>query len=199
MTIGHFKGPVPAMSDERGVTALEFGLAAPFFMMLLLGAFDLCHTLYVKAVLQGEVDMAARNSSLETAPSSLNSIDTKLRTQIQKINKAAQVTFDRKAYVAYTNVVSKAEPYTETSGDSACNHGETYADLNNNNSWDLDSAQTGLGDANNIVLYTVTITYPRMFPILKAVTGSTVTIKVKTLLRNQPYDAAPAASTRTCP
>ena len=191
--------PARLRADQRGVSVLEFALGAPVFFAVLLSAMDFAHTLYVKASLQGEIELAARNSSLETAPTSLTAIDSRLRAQIQRLNKSAVVTFERKAYQAYTNVVVKAEPYTETSGDSSCNHGETYSDLNNNGSWDLDSGQVGLGSAGNIIQYTVNISYPRLFPLVGRVTGSpNVNLTIKTFLRNQPYDATPATVTKTC-
>ncbi|MGE4411843.1 MAG: TadE/TadG family type IV pilus assembly protein, partial [Sphingobium sp.] len=53
--------------DERAATLIEFAFVAPVLCILLLGAFDVGHTLYMTSVLQGVVQKAARDSGLETS------------------------------------------------------------------------------------------------------------------------------------
>ncbi|WP_374130012.1 hypothetical protein [Sphingomonas sp. 28-62-20] len=53
------------------------------------------------------------------------------------------------------------------------------------------------------MLYTVTVSYQRMFPLYRLVNiGNTTTVKAATILKNQPYDdqaAYGAPVTRNCP
>jgi len=45
-----------------------------------------------------------------------------------------------------------------------------------------------MGSARDAVLYSVTVSYPRAFPIMKLLGFSpTVTTRSRTVLRNQPY------------
>ena len=47
-----------------------------------------------------------------------------------------------------------------------------------------------MGGARDAVLYTVTVSYPRAFPVMKLLGFSnTVTARARTVLRNQPYGA----------
>ena len=67
-----------AGQDRRGVTVTEFGLIAPTFLLLLLGVFDLGFTVYARAILDGAVQKAGRDASLESGGSALDTIDPTL-------------------------------------------------------------------------------------------------------------------------
>ena len=54
-------------ADRRGVTIVEFAMAAPVLIILLLGIFDLAQMAYVSAALHGAVQRAARDSAIESA------------------------------------------------------------------------------------------------------------------------------------
>jgi Flp pilus assembly protein TadG len=187
--------------DRRGVAAIEFGIAGPVFILLVMGLIELGHNFYVKSIMIGEMERAARLTSLESAGSAQTAIDTRLRTQLQRVIAGANVTFSRKAYRNYSNIKTKAEPYTENNGDKTCNKGEVFEDLNGNGTWDKDSGKANsLGGANEIVFYTVTVTYPHIVPYMAALTG-TANMKMTqtTVMRNQPYAPTAAVVTKTCP
>ena len=52
---------------EDGMTIVEFALVAPTFLMLLLGTLDIAQLVYAQSVLNGAVQTAAREASLEGA------------------------------------------------------------------------------------------------------------------------------------
>jgi len=181
-------------SDERGIAAVEFALIAPVFMTLLLGTMDLGQTLYVRSLLQGEVQEAARDSSLQTGNLVANqtTIDEIVSTQVKRLNKNATVTFSRRSYYTFTEASERTpEAFTDTpaSPDNICNNNEPYVDDNGNGTWDADGAVGGQGGARDKAIYTVTMSFPRMFPIHKFVTGvsSTISVTAATVLANQPY------------
>ena len=54
--------------------------------------------------------------------------------------------------------------------------------------WDTDRGVDGMGGARDAVLYTVTVSYPRAFPLMHLIgLPETVTSRSQTVLRNQPY------------
>ena len=61
-------------ADERGVTVIEFALLAPVLLITLLGMFDMGYTMYAQTLLQGALQQAARNSTIEGAASSTATI-----------------------------------------------------------------------------------------------------------------------------
>ena len=65
---------------------------------------------------------------------------------------------------------------------------ECFDDVNANGIWDADPGKTGQGGANDVALYSMSITYTRIFPVARLLGFSaTQTIAAQTLLKNQPY------------
>ena len=78
--------------------------------------------------------------------------------------------------------------FTDTNDDGLCNEGEPFEDINGNGTWDDDRGRADTGSARDAVMYSVTVTYPRAFPVMSLLGFSdTVTAKARTVLRNQPY------------
>ncbi len=173
--------------DEGGATLVEFAMITPVFMLMLLGLFDLGYTVYIQSTLTGVVQHAARESALETGPAELAAIDQRVQEQIKKVSPNAVMTFDRTSYFDY-NGVGQAEAFTDTNGNGSYDVGECFEDMNSNSNWDADIGADGIGGPNDIVLYTVTTSYDRVFPLWKMMGWEQENIiKATTVLKNQPY------------
>jgi Flp pilus assembly protein TadG len=178
--------------DERGATLVEFGIVAPVMCLLLVGAFDFAHTLYARAVLQGAVQKAARDSALETGAEETrqDTLDQKVITQARSLARNATVTISRRYYRSFSDAAAaKAETWTDTNLNGKCDAGEPYQDANLNSTWDRDGGDSGQGGAKDAVLYTATMVYPRMLPLKGFIPGinNTITLTASTVLKNQPY------------
>lgn len=176
------------VADESGVTVIEFAIVAPVMLLMLFGFFDLAHTAYARSVLQGAMQMAARNSTLETGLTSQASIDAYVQNQVKSVvGSAAIFSTTRRSYSDFSNV-QRAEPFADANGNGAYNPPECYQDVNGNGQWDADMGRTGQGGAHDAVLYTMTVTYKRMFPMARMVGWpANQVISASTVLRNQPY------------
>lgn len=187
--------------DQRGVTAVEFGLVAPFFLIALLGLFDLGHNMYTAQQLQGAVQKAARDSTIEGAAMSAAAIDARVTAAVKIVSPNATVSFSRRAYSNYSDV-GQAEEFTDstTVPDGICNDGEPFEDANGNGAWDSDRGRSNsFGSARDALLYTVDVKYKRLFPVAGFIGQSNIfNLQVKTLLRNQPYGLQAAPSVGTC-
>jgi Flp pilus assembly protein TadG len=184
--------------DQRGVTSVEFALIAPVLLTLLFGVYDLGFTLYVNSMLQGSIQQAGRNSTIEGATTA--SMDQIVTNAVRSIMPAATLSFTRKSYVSFSNV-STPEDFIDVNSNSVCDSGEAYTDSNGNSTWDADRGKTGNGGARDAVLYTVTVSYPRPFA-MAGIAGfsNTVTMTTQTVLRNQPFGTQSAATTtKYCP
>lgn len=190
------------LKDERATTIVEFALVAPILMLLIMGAMDTGYQLYARAILSGEMQKAGRDSSLETGSANATALDTRVENAVHNISKDATVTFTRKSYRTFSDAAAaQAETFTDTDADGTCNNGEPYEDANNNGQWDADGGNAGQGGAKDAVVYTATVTYPRLFPMASLIgLPGTVTLTSTTVLSNQPYDnqdqSAPTA--RNC-
>jgi Flp pilus assembly protein TadG len=179
------------ISNEKGNALLEFAFVAPVFSGLIMGAMDLGHTQYMRDVLQGQVQKAARDSALENGASPANAaaIDQRIRDQVLNLAKGATIDISRRYYRTFEDAsTAQAEPFTDTDGDTSCNHGEPFQDNNNNGVRDSDGGDGGQGGAKDKVLYTVAVSYPRLFPVAGLLGMSDhVNLKATTVLSNQPY------------
>lgn len=176
--------------DRRGVTAIEFAMVAPVMLIGMMGMFDLGYNMYTDAQLHGAVQHSARMSTIEGAEGSEVAIDQHVADAVHAIAPDATLDFDRKAYANF-NDVAKPEEFTDTNTDGACNAGEPFEDANGNGIWDADRGADGFGGARDATLYTVTITYPRPFPVVSILgQDGDFTMVAKTVLRNQPYGLA---------
>lgn len=172
--------------DRRGNAITEFGLLAPVMLALFMGLSDVLYQAYLQSVLNGAVQKAGRDSGIEGGAGNTSTIDAKVQTSIRQLAQRASFNSSRKAYDSFTEVAP--EPFTDTNGNGVRDTGECYTDQNANGTWDADPGTTGQGGAGAVTLYTMTVTYPRLFPIMAYFgVGSTQTISASTLLKNQPY------------
>lgn len=191
------------LRDQRGVTIIEFALIAPVLLLMLMGLLDLGYNMYTTEMLQGAIQNAARNSSIEGATGKEAALDSIVTTAVRAVAPSATLTFNRRAYNSFTDA-GRPEDYTDVDSDGTCNRGEPFEDANGNGSWDLDRGQAGFGGARDAILYTVTVNYLRPFPVVAFIPGQTkdFTLSARTVLRNQPYGKQatnPAPVTRNCP
>jgi Flp pilus assembly protein TadG len=192
--------------DRRAVTAVEFAIVAPVLCLFLVCAFDIGHTLYMRAALQGIVQKASRDSALETGldTTQQTAIDNLVTSQVHELQREAVVNIKRRFYRNFTEASAKSpEPFTDTNGNGRCDAGEPYEDKNLNTVWDPDGGDQGAGGAKDAVIYTVTATYDHVLPIWQFIGGSSqAKVSASTVWRNQPYgdQAVYAASTvQNCP
>lgn len=173
--------------DRKGSAAVEFALISPALMLVVMGLFDMGYTLYAGVMLQGTIQRAARSATVEGAAATLGSIDDKVEDEIKRVVPNADIVFSRKSYSNFSDV-ALPEDYTDTNANGSCDAGEPFEDANGSGTWDSDRGVDGLGGARDAVLYTVTMTYRRPFPMASLIgLPESVSNKASTVLRNQPY------------
>ena len=187
-------------ADRAGAALVEFALIIPVVLMLLLGTMEFGLNVYMRAVLEGAMQQAGRNSGLQSSQSDQSAIDTFVRDRVQAILPRATVTFARQNYQTFSNV-NKPEDFTDSNGNGVHDSTECFQDANGNGTWDADLGRTGIGGANDVVEYSATVSYASFIPGAASLHLSpTTTIKATTMLRNQPFATQPSWSTvQVCP
>lgn len=188
--------------DTNGVSIVEFAMLAPVLLIMLMGLLDLAYNMYTAQMLQGAIQTAARESTIEGAVASSATIDGNVSTAVHAISPGATLAFSRKAYTNFADA-GRPEDYQDANANGTCDNGELFEDANNNGSWDVDPGQSGFGGARDAVLYRVAVTYERPFPVFAFIPGQTSTynLTATTVLRNQPFgtqDSAAAPPTGNC-
>lgn len=188
------------LRDKRGVSAVEFGLTAPILFLVVFGSLQVAQGYYVRTVLTGSINAAARKSSLQSGQTNSTALDTLVATSIKYVMPTSSVTFTRKNYAEFSKV-GTPEDFTDTNNNGKYDSTECFVDMNGNNVWDADMGSTGLGGANDIVVYTVTVSYKQWFGFAKMFgLPEYQTIPQTTILKNQPFATqATRTGTSVCP
>lgn len=186
--------------DTRGAAAIEFALCAPFLLIGMLGVFDMGHNMYSASVIQGAVQKAARDSSIEGAEDREAALDERVTQMVREIAPGATLVFHRTAYSTFSDV-GEPEDWDDVNSSGTCDDDEPFEDANGNGSWDADKGRTGFGGARDAVLYEVDVTYIRPFPISRLIGASPeFTTTARTVLRNQPFGMQDETSSiENCP
>lgn len=164
---------------------IEFAIAAPVLLVMLLGIWDMGHMAYLTAILHGAVQQVARNDSLEGADTT--KADTYVSNIVRTVAPGATVAGKRMSYYDFTDI-KRAEAWNDKDGDGKCDNSETYTDENRNGQWDADIGSSTNGGANDVVLYTVTVTYTPVFYIPFMSSGNKPrTLTASVVHKNQPF------------
>lgn len=173
--------------DRRGATVIEFAIVLPVMLVLMMGMMELGYQAYVQSVITGAVQKAGRDSGIQGATQA--TIDAKVLSQVRAVAPSANFASGSPTRLSYTSFSAVApEPFVDTNGNGTRQAGECYTDVNGNGQWDADAGRSGQGGANDVTVYTVQITYSRIFPVVKLLGwAGTATLSASTTLMNQPY------------
>ncbi len=90
--------------SRQGATIAEFGLILPPLMITLTGLFDVAHNMYTAQMLNGAVQEAARNSTIEGAKGNRATLDASVTEAVRAILPGAKAVFKRTAYTDFSSV-----------------------------------------------------------------------------------------------
>lgn len=188
--------------DRRGVTIVEFAIVAPVMLLLIMGMCDLTYRGYLQAVLSGTMQKAGRDSTIEgnDTEDAGKAIDAKVMVPIRAIAGKATYVSTRKSYSTFGAIAP--EPFKDANKDGIYQPlTECFTDMNGNKKRDTDPGIIGQGGASDVVVYTMTVTYPRLFPLAKMLGFPAMQIiSATTILKNQPYkDQSAYTPTQVCP
>ena len=182
--------------DSRGVTVVEFAIVALPLSMLLMGGFDLGHQSYIRAVMQGALNDAARKASVQdpsfTAKGSTTEerVTNTIKDQLQAITPGATISVTMSNYYDFSGIGNPEKLMTDVNGNGQydADDGDCFSDLNGNGKYDTDTGRDGIGGANDVVFYEAHIVMPRLLPVAQLLGFSPdYDMTVATAVRNQPY------------
>lgn len=178
--------PLPSLAAERsGVAALEFALVAPVFLVLLMGMLNIGQVAYGTSVLNGAVQQAARDSTLEGA--NTEQADAIVRNLVSPVLPGASYTSRRTNYYDFVDI-GRAERFNDQNGNGDCDSGESYIDENRSGDWEREIGRAGNGGASDVVVYTVEVEFQPVFrvPLMPEQWGRKV-LTASAIKKNQPF------------
>ena len=179
--------------DTRGVYAVEFGLIAAPFCMIMLGFIDMGYRMYLNNQMQVVMQQAARQAGI--GEKTELEIDEYLKKQLQPLTNVNNIKINKKSYANFSKVGKPEKITSDTAPVNAYNVGDCYEDSNGNKSYDYDQGRSGVGGADDVLRYEVVITFNRLVPLGGFLGWSNKeTVQGNILVKNQPYAAQNGAS-----
>jgi Flp pilus assembly pilin Flp len=189
--------------DERGATLLEFGLVLLPLCLVLMGFFDLGYQSYLRSTLQGALNDVSRAASVENpvidaeGDTLAEQIENEIRARLPGPAQDADIDIVTSNFYRASNIGNPEPLVTDVDGDGRYDSGDCWTDINPNSAFDLDSSRTGMGGADDIVFYEVTITQPRIMPMAGLLgVSDEYEITATAAVRSQPFAAQAAPATR---
>jgi len=175
--------------DNSGVTIVEFAIIAPVCILILFGIIEFSLIMFVSASMEGAADASARYGKtgyIASGSTRQQQIAATIATRTAGLLEPTKITVTTTIYPSFDSV-NQPEPYTDSNNNSTYNIGEPYTDINNNGQWDLDMGVAGLGNANDIVVYTISYPWNVNTPLISYFLGGTLNISSRSVVKNEPF------------
>jgi Flp pilus assembly protein TadG len=181
------------MRCQSGVTAIEFALIAPVFIMLFMGIIEISMIMFTSSVLESATSNTARlgkTGYVAAGTTRQQEIIDNVAARTAGFLNPALITVRTEVY-SNLNQVGQPEPcINPTSPPCPGTPGVNFTDINGNGIWDSDMGSAGLGNAGDIVVYVVSYPWALLTPVLYPLVGShgIVTLSARSVVKNEPYD-----------
>ena len=174
--------------DRRGVTIVEFAIVLVPLLVGIMGLLELGYSSYVKALLQGALQVAARDATI--ANKTPAEIQTDVYQALGPLVKPQYVNTTIRSYYNFSRIGKPEKLTDDKNGNGSYDSGDCYEDANDNGAYDNGVASgrgTG-GNADEVVAYTISVNYPRILPTSRLIGFSAnEQLTGTTMLRNQPF------------
>lgn len=191
------KGLRRLMGDTRGIAAIEFAMLSIPLFLLIMGGIEFGFMMFAKARLNGVLQEAARMATTgddDTNGAKGEKIDAMVKKELA-FTKTTKVSVDKSYYDSFDQV---RQP--EVKNISGTNPPYCWTDVNGNQKWDADPARDGLGGANDIINYKVTVTYDTFFPIVTDMVtrNKSMILTGQATLQNEPFEGGQDQAKKQC-
>lgn len=176
---------------ERGATALEFAMIAPFYFLLLIGIIETSMVMFAQHVLENASATASRTGKTGY----VSPTKTQQQTIMAAVDRMAGFLMDKNkiavsslAYKSFSGI-GTGEQFVDANMNNHWDPGENYTDSNGNGQYDSDIGTTGYGTAGDIVVYTITYPWPIMTPAMKHFLGEDgiLNLRSRIVVKNEPF------------
>lgn len=181
-------------SDNSGAALVEFGILVVPLLMVVLGFCELGYRGYVRSTLQGSLNDVARiaaveNPKLGNGGAALEDrIKQRLLDRMGLLAKNATYDFKIDNFRTFGSIGTAEALITDVNGNGKYDPGDCWEDSNPNKNFDLSAGRSGVGGADDVVVYEVTMTVPHLFPVMGLFKVDNVfDVSATTMIRTQPY------------
>ncbi len=180
--------------DESGAVLVEFAILLIPLLAIVMGFMELGYQSYVRSTLQGTLNDIARTAAVEDPVLGDDSlpleerIEDRVRERMSSLVQSGTYEFEISNYKNFSAVGQPEALITDVNGNGQHDAGDCWEDTNPNGTFDLDGGQSGIGGADDVVVYEVTLSVPHLLPVAAIIgAGDAFGVKAATTIRIQPY------------
>jgi Flp pilus assembly protein TadG len=177
---------------RNGMTSVEFALISPVLFLTIIGSLESSMVMFAEHLLEGASFNASRlgkTGYVVTGETQEQTIKDLLAARIDPILDPTKLTLTSQSYKDYSSI-NQPEPYIDANGNGMRDNGENFTDVNGNGVWDADQGKNGYGQAQEVVVYTVTYPWKLFTPVLQQLMGNEkgeINLQSRIVVRNEPY------------
>jgi hypothetical protein len=175
--------------DRSGSTLVEFALIVPPLFLLMFGAVEVSQVMAVSNILESATNMSSRLGKTGYTEEGVSREDL-IREEIE-YRGAGLIDMDKieiqsLVYDQFDDI-GQPEPWNDANEDGVVDDGE-YTDINGNGQYDIDMGVEGVGDSDDVVVYTITYPWVITTPIVSAFFGDgIVELAAHSVVKNEPF------------
>ncbi|MGB4100859.1 MAG: TadE/TadG family type IV pilus assembly protein [Alphaproteobacteria bacterium] len=172
--------------------AIEFAMLAPAYFLLIIGIMECSLMMFAQHVLES----ASANASRIGKTGYVGTNETRQQTIMDTITHLAGFIMDPSKIVVTSTTyqsfgsIGAGESFIDANGNGQWETGENYTDSNGNGQYDTDVGTSGMGNAGDIVVYTISYPWPVMTPVMSDIVGTNGVLNLasRVVVKNEPYD-----------
>ncbi len=181
----------PFWRKEEGVTAVEFALIAPVLLTMIMGIIETSLVMFAQNILEYSTFAASRLGKTGFSEDSAGreaTILALLEDRAGTVLDTDRIAITTKSYARF-DFVGDPEPFVDANSNGVRDAGENYTDVNGNGQYDTDMGSEGVGDAGEIVVYTVSYPWHITTPVIQNFLGTdgTLTLSARAVVQNEPF------------
>lgn len=179
-------------NHREGMTAVEFALISPVLFLTIIGSLESSMVMFAEHLLEGASFNASRlgkTGFVAAGKTQEQTIKDLLAARVDPILDPTKITLTSQSYKDYSSI-NQPEPFIDANGNGTRDNGENFTDVNGNGVWDADQGKDGYGQAQEVVVYTVSYPWKLFTPVMKELMGDQqgeIIIKSRIVVRNEPY------------
>jgi Flp pilus assembly protein TadG len=176
---------------SRGASLVEFALVFPILIVLVIGLLEVGMMMFIQSAMEGGLREATRwgiTGQTVTGETREESIRRILEENTLGMVDFSGAAITMRTYDSFSDV-GQPEPWTDSNDNGQYDVGEPYTDLNGNTQWDEDRGVEGVGNASEIVSYTVEYHWVPLTGLISSFIGDGdgIPMRASTVVRNEPF------------
>jgi hypothetical protein len=180
--------------DDAGSPAVEFALAAPVLLLIMVAIIEFGTIMFVTVLMEGGLREATRYGITGRMPDGGDRSAQILAIVADRTLGLVDISKARIAITAYPTFddLGKGEDFVDGNHNGKYDSGETLKDCNGNNQRDDDRGKSGAGGAGDVVVYQFDYDWPLLTSMMKPLIGKDgkFHLHANAVVRNEPWDGS---------